>query len=188
LIAGVDPAPRGGSAAGCDAPPPRWLVGPARLLRGLNRIALGVSMIALLAACAVLTAGVLLRYFLKIPTDWQDEVAVFLLVGAIFLCGGFVQQERGHVGIQALAGLLPPRLDALRGGLCDLAALAFCAFFSWKSWTLLREAWVEGQTTSSSWAPPLAIPYGLMTAGMVLLTLQLLVQLLARFGRAPAAR
>ena len=52
----------------------------------------------------------------------------------------------------------------------------FCAFFAWKSCTLLHEAWAEGQTTSSSWAPPLWIPYLLMSLGMLLLTLQLAVQ------------
>lgn len=188
MTAGDEPAAEHWLGAPRDEAQPGWLAAPARLLRGLNRLALAISMLALLAACAVLTGGVLLRYFLKIPTDWQDEVAVFLLVGAIFLCGGYVQQERGHVGIQALAGLLPPRIDAWRRALCDLAAFAFCAFFSWKSWALLREAWVEGQTTSSSWAPPLAIPYGLMTAGMILLTLQLLVQLLGYAGRMPVRR
>jgi TRAP-type C4-dicarboxylate transport system permease small subunit len=57
--------------------------------------------------------------------------------------------------------------------------MLFCALFAWKSWTLFHEAWAEGQTTSSSWAPPLSIPYGLMSAGMTLLTLQLAVQLIA---------
>jgi TRAP-type C4-dicarboxylate transport system permease small subunit len=57
----------------------------------------------------------------------------------------------------------------------------FCSFFAWKSWTLWHEAWVDKMTSSSSWAPPLAIPYGLMSAGMSLLALQLLVQLVSHF-------
>ena len=56
----------------------------------------------------------------------------------------------------------------------DIGSFAFCAFFSWKSWTLLHEAIHEGQTTSSSFGPPLWIPYGLMAVGMTLLSLQML--------------
>ena len=87
----------------------------------------------------------LLRYFLKVPTDWQDEAAVFLLVGAIFLCGAYVQSHRGHVGIEALAGILPPPVNRVRALLVDLGSLAFCAFFSWKSWTLFHEAVPRGR-------------------------------------------
>jgi TRAP-type C4-dicarboxylate transport system permease small subunit len=58
----------------------------------------------------------------------------------------------------------------------DVISTLFCGFFSWKSWTLFHEAWTEGQTTSSSFAPPLWIPYSLMAVGMSLLALQLLLQ------------
>ena len=119
---------------------------------------------------------------MQASTDWQDEAAVFCLVGATFLCGAFVQGQRGHVGIEAVAGLLPKSLNQWRLMAVDLLGSLFCSFFSWKSWTLFHEAWVEQQTTSSSWAPPLSIPYGLMAAGMTLLSLQLLVQLSARIN------
>ena len=128
------------------------------------------------------------RYFLHASTDWQDEASVFCLVGATFLCSAFVQAIRGHVGIEAVPSLLPPSLDRLRIALVDTGCLAFCAFFAWKSCTLLHEAWSEGQTTSSSWAPPLWIPYALMAAGMVLLTVQLAVQAAVSVNKLRGAR
>jgi TRAP-type C4-dicarboxylate transport system permease small subunit len=143
----------------------------------VNRCVTILSMLGILAAALILTSSVVLRYFLKIPTDWQDEAAVFLLVGVTFLCGAQVQAVRGHVGIQALSGLLPAGLERLRGIVTDIAAGGFCTFFTWKSWTLFGEAWVDGQTTDSAWAPPLSIPYGLMAGGMTLLTLQIALQI-----------
>lgn len=152
-----------------------------RLMARINDWIMAVSTVAMLAAAGVLTLGVLLRYFLKVPTDWQDETAVFLIVGAIFMCGAYVQSYRGHVGIEAVAAVLPESVNRVRRKLVDIASFGFCAFFSWKSWTLLVEALHEGQTTSSSFAPPLWIPYGLMAAGMTLLTLQLVLQIVTHF-------
>jgi TRAP-type C4-dicarboxylate transport system permease small subunit len=162
-------------------PVPRPLVPLARILAGINRLVLFVSMIALVLAAAVLTYSVFSRYLFKAATDWQDELAVFLLVGATFMCGAYVQSYRGHVGIEAVASVLPPSVNRWRMIVVDILTLAFCAFFAWKSWTLFHEAWVDKQTTSSSWSPPLTIPYGLMAVGMTLLSLQTLLQSLTHF-------
>ena len=167
---------------GIDPDTPRWLQPAARALVHVNRAMVALGMIALLAASIVLTYSVFSRYLMKASTDWQDEAAVFCLVGATFMCGAFVQSLRGHVGIEAIAGLLPRAIDRVRLALVDLMCVLFCAFFAWKSWTLFHEAWVDKQTTSSSWAPPLWIPYGLMAAGMTLLSLQLLIQFSARLN------
>lgn len=163
-----------------DPDTPRLLQPLARALLWVNQALVILGMVALLVASLVLTYSVVSRYVMKASTDWQDEAAVFCLVGATFLCGAFVQSLRGHVGIEAIAGWLPKSLNNFRLMLVDLLGMLFCSFFSWKSWTLFHEALIEHQTTSSSWAPPLAIPYGLMAAGMTLLSLQLLVQLTAR--------
>jgi TRAP-type C4-dicarboxylate transport system permease small subunit len=154
-----------------------------RALRVVNRAVLAVGMVALLASALVLTYSVFSRYFWKSATDWQDEAAVFLLVGAIFLCGAYVQSFRGHVGIEAIASILPASVNRARMIAVDFLTLLFCAFFAWKSWTLFHEAWVDKQTTSSGGAPPLAIPYGLMAAGFTLLALQVLLQFLAHFAK-----
>lgn len=147
-----------------------------RLLDRVNRIIVAIAGVALVAAGAVLSYSVVVRYFLRLPTDWEDETAIFLLVGTVFLSSAQVQNRRGHIGIEALIGLLPPRLDRMRLRIVDFATALFCAFFAWKSWTLFREAWVDHQTTDSSWGPPLWIPYLTMASGMSLLTLQVLLQ------------
>lgn len=146
----------------------------------LNGLLLKLSMAAMIITSLVLTYSVVSRYFFKAPTDWQDEASVFMLVGVTFFCCAYVQSMRGHVGIEALAGLLPARVNAVRLFVIDLLSFLFCAFFAWKSWTLWHEAWVDGQTTDSTFAPPLWIPYSMMAAGMTLLSVQLLLQVLGR--------
>jgi TRAP-type C4-dicarboxylate transport system permease small subunit len=166
-----------------DVSTPGRLASCARGLASLNRALLIVSMGALGLAALILSTGVVLRYFFQTATDWQDEAAVFLLVGATFLCGAHVQSLGGHVAIDALSGVLSARVNHLRRILVDAVSVAFCAFFAWKSWTLCHEAWMEKQTTSSTWAPPLSIPYGLMATGMTLLALQLALSLAVRLTR-----
>src|SRR5207248_8743392 len=136
------------------------------------------------ASLAMVVAGIFLCYsvlgraLFHSPNYWQDEAAVFLLVGATFMTAAYVQGQRGHIGIEAFIGLMSPGANRIRLWLVDVASLSFCAFFAWKSWTLAHEAWVDGQVSNSMWSPPLAIPYGLMAAGMTLLCLQILLQLI----------
>src|ERR1700682_368602 len=149
-----------------------------RALAVCNNIIVVLSALALIAACAVLSHSVLTRALFHSANYWQDEAAVFLLVGATFMTAAYVQQQRGHIGIEAFVGLLSPMVNRIRLWLVDVASLLFCAFFAWKSWTLAHEAWVDGQVSNSMWSPPLAIPYVLMASGMTLLCVQILLQII----------
>ena len=149
-----------------------------RALGVCNGIIVIFAGLALIAACIILSYSVLGRALFHSPNYWQDEAAVFLLVGATFMTAAYVQGQRGHVAIEAFVGLLSPFANRVRLWLVDAASLAFCAFFAWKSWTLAHEAWVDGQVSNSMWSPPLAIPYVLMACGMTLLCVQLLLQLI----------
>ncbi len=150
-----------------------------RAVTWCNNIIVVIAAVALIAACAILSYSVLGRALFHSPNYWQDEAAVFLLVGATFMTSAYVQQQRGHIGIEAFVGLLSPMANRIRLWLVDLASFLFCAFFAWKSWTLAHEAWVDGQVSNSMWSPPLAIPYGLMASGMTLLCAQILLQIIA---------
>jgi TRAP-type C4-dicarboxylate transport system permease small subunit len=159
-----------------------------RAVAAINRIIVILSSIALVLAGIVLTYSVVVRYFLKYSTDWQDEMSVFLIVGAVFMSAAAIQAQRGHIGIEAIVGLLPEGVNRVRIVLVDIASLVFCAYFAWKSVTLLHEALVDDYHSSSTWAPPLWIPYSLMTAGMILLSVQLLLQVVGGIRRQDSTR
>ncbi len=151
------------------------------LQRAMNAVNAALAVFSALAiglAGLVLTWEVFGRHFWGFPSDWQDEFAVFLLIAATFASAAWTQARRGHVGIEALAAILPPGVNRARRLLADLCACLFCGFFTWKTWQLLNEAIEEGTTSSSSWAPPLWIPYAAMAIGMALLTVQLALQVL----------
>src|ERR1700738_313055 len=113
-----------------DIAAPAAPAGPLdRVLGPINDAVVVVSSVALVLAAAVLSYSVFARYFLHVPTDWQDELSVFLIVGAVFMSGAAVQARRGHIGIEAVVGLLSPRANAVRPIAVDLASFAFWGFF-----------------------------------------------------------
>ena len=156
---------------------PLLVAAAERALSWCNHVIVVIAAVALIAACVILSYSVLGRALFHAANYWQDEAAVFLLVGATFMTAGYVQARRGHIGIEAFVGLLPPLANRIRLWLVDVASLLFCTFFTWKSWTLAHEAYTDGQVSNSMWSPPLAIPYGLMALGMTLLCLQILLQI-----------
>jgi TRAP-type C4-dicarboxylate transport system permease small subunit len=182
-IALTDPLEVAGAMAAPDVPRGGVLGAVQAVLDGINAILAVASALAIAMAGCVLTWEVVGRYFLAIPSDWQDELSTFLLVGATFCSASWVQARRGHVAIDALAEILPASVDRARRSLADLLTFLFVSYFAWKCWEMLVEVWQDDETTSSAWGPPLYIPYGCMTVGMALLACQVLLQLLGRRHR-----
>ena len=65
-----------------------------RALDFLNQLTAYLGSLAIGIAACVLSWEATARYLFKIPSDWQDEVTIFLLVGATFLSCAWVQQQR----------------------------------------------------------------------------------------------
>ena len=97
----------------------------ARLVGRVNSFIVLLSSIALVIAAVVLTYSVFSRYFFHFSTDWQDELSVFLIVGAVFMSSAAVQALRGHVAIEAVVSILSPRVNYVRQIIVDAASSDF---------------------------------------------------------------
>jgi TRAP-type C4-dicarboxylate transport system permease small subunit len=139
-------------------PPGNPLVAALGQLALCNNVIVVFAAIALIAACVILSYSVLGRALFHSPNYWQDEAAVFLLVGATFMTAAYVQGQRGHIGIEAFVGLMSPLANRIRLWLVDVASLLFCAFFAWKSWTLAHEAWSTARCRTRCGRPRLRSP------------------------------
>src|SRR5438876_11588964 len=111
-----------------------------RALTLCNGVIVVFAALALIAACVILSYSVLGRALFHSANYWQDEAAVFLLVGATFMTAAYVQCQRGYIGIESFVCMLSPSANRIRLWLFDVSRLHVCSFFSWKSWTLAHDA------------------------------------------------
>jgi TRAP-type C4-dicarboxylate transport system permease small subunit len=149
----------------------------SRAVKALNALTGHLAGLLILASCVVITNEVIWRYYLHQPHTWNLELNIFLLIGATFLGANYTQMKRGHVGTEVLETVMPVRWNRRRILLGDVISLLLCGFFALKVLEYAWQAWSEGWTTDSVWAPHLWIPYSVMGVGLALLTLAYIVQI-----------
>ena len=135
-----------------DQPLPATLVRTplAGVFRRFINLSFDLGSIALVVASAVLTGGVIAAHVLGRGFEWQDELEIFLVAGAVFLSSAAVQARRGHARIGVFDSLLSESAQRRWTLVTDALSLIFVAFIAWKSGTLCLEAWTEGQVSQST--------------------------------------
>ncbi len=156
------------------------------LLKGMRAALLNLATLLLLLDLVLLIYGVFARYLLGSSPIWMDELARYLIIGAVMLALGAVWMEGGHMRVNLLEQRLPPRLAQALRLYQWLLALAFFAFAAWVSTRYALNAGrfrSLGLGISRTW-PLLSLPLG-----FGLLTLMLLLQGPGRGSRpAPPSR
>ncbi len=146
-----------------------------RVINTLSNIAGYLSALAIVIATLAITEGVLVRYIFRVPTIWQVELAVYMLMCATFLGSPWVLKEKGHINIQLITSRFSPKTNAILNLSTSFLAFAFCLLVAWKGWVMWYEAYEGGWVSESLWSVPLVYPYLIIPVGMTLTALQFLV-------------
>ena len=142
-----------------------------RFIDRLNGFVGYVAAISLLGLIALVCYEVFLRYVMKAPTTWGNEMISFIFAAYVMLGGGYTLLHRDHVSMDIIYSLFSDRGKAI----IDICTAFFMLLFCWvlfdQTFIMAKEALETGQRASSDWSPPLfpvmvSLPIG---AGLLLL-------------------
>ena len=90
--------------------------------RRFEEVVCGVCLCAM--ACCVMLQ-VVLRYAFSAAAPWAEEIAVYSMIGAVYLGACLATRERAHIRVSLLYNMLPPKPRLAAVILADMMWLAF---------------------------------------------------------------
>ncbi|MGH7032741.1 MAG: TRAP transporter small permease subunit [Stellaceae bacterium] len=126
------------------------------------------------------------RSVLGTNTIWQTDFVTNCLVAATFIGSPYVLMTRGHVNVDVLPLHSGPRFRFWLALFSILLAMAFVVVLAVLAYNFWYEAWSHNWRSNTVWRERLWIPYAAMPAGLGLLALQYVVELICLVtGREP---
>jgi len=147
-----------------------------RLINTLSQISGYLAALSILAATLIIVEQVVVRYVFNVPTIWQVETAVYLLIAATFLGAPYGLKENAHINIDLFIVRLSAGARRKLGIVTSAIAMLFCFFLAYRGAVMWWEAFEGGWRSSSLFSVPLVYPYALLPVGMFLTGLQYVVK------------
>lgn len=144
-------------------------------INSINEIVGKVCSFILVISGFILVYEVLVRYFLRIPTIWEIEAAIYLVMMVTYLGAGYGLKHRVHISVDILTTRLSESLNRKITLISSILSIFLCIILAWRGWEWCIRAYVEGWRSYGLWAPPLWIPLSFLPIGMTLLLLQYIV-------------
>ena len=158
----------------------------SRLREIVRRLAIGLVLlgsVGMLLSMLICVADVIGTNFLDWPVPGTLEITESTMVLIVFGALAFTQEKRGHIRVEILHGYMSPRIQSLMDVVTHFLALLFFVLLAWYSFGELSYSWEIGEATMGTIRFPLYPARTLLTAGAVLLVLQLALDVIGDFGR-----
>jgi TRAP-type mannitol/chloroaromatic compound transport system permease small subunit len=152
----------------------------------LRRLAIGLVLlgsIGMMLSMLICFADVIGTNFFDWPVPGTLEITESTMVLIVFGALAFTQQRRGHIRVEILHSHMGARLKSLADLLTHFLALAFFVLLAWYSFGELSYSWEIQEATMGTIRFPLYPARTLLTAGALLLVLQLVLDVIGDFAR-----
>jgi TRAP-type mannitol/chloroaromatic compound transport system permease small subunit len=152
----------------------------------VRRLAIGLVLlgsIGMMISMLICVADVIGTNFLDYPVPGTLEITESTMVLIVFGALAFTQEKRGHIRVEILHGYMSRRVQSFFDFVTHLLAFVFFVLLAWYSVGELTYSWEIGEATMGTVRFPLYPARTLLTAGAVLLVLQLALDVVEDFGR-----
>lgn len=164
--------------------PPRF----TKVIGAMSVAAGVVSALMILSAVIITCQLIFMRFVLNASTIWQTEAVTYLMIAATMLGLPYVQRLKGHVNVDLVPMLLPPKACKVLQGVTLMATAAVAAVMTYHGYELFHIAFERNWKSDTVWGVPLWIPYCAIPLGFGLYLIQLAADLFSPVSGAHPAQ
>ncbi|MBK8015467.1 MAG: TRAP transporter small permease subunit [Betaproteobacteria bacterium] len=156
-----------------------------RAVDALSRACGAIAALLVIALMVLMLYDVAMRYLANAPTLWAFDVNTYLMGSAFVLSIAYGLSHDSHVRVDLLyTSRTRPRLAWVDLIGFSLLALPVLAWITAGLWTYFAEAYESGERSGSSAWNPVLWPFRfVLFAGFLILTVQVLAEILRRIVR-----
>jgi TRAP-type transport system small permease protein len=124
-----------------------WRAVAARTFRIIDLGLLTVANLSLLAILGTICWTVWMRYVMRSPVTWSEDITSTSFAWFIFIAMAAVHYRRGHVGIDVFTSLLPPGGQRAVAVIAEAFLVLFCAYSGWLCLLQAIASWDTAETS-----------------------------------------
>ena len=151
------------------------IVGLAALASRISGVIAGIC---ILVVALSVSYEVVLRALFNAPTEWVNEVSVYLVLVSAFLGFAPALASGKHINVDLLTSKLSPQVNSLLRVFCSLLGLGYSLVFLVTSLEMVMNSFELGLLSTSTLRVPLYLPQLAMPIGFFVLALQFVANLL----------
>ena len=148
-------------------------------VRVMDRISVACAVFAavLLFSAVLIVCWMVIYRAMGNSAWWEIEVAVYIMVGSVFLASPYTLKTNGHVGVDILGHYLPHSAARIVGIVTGVLSLLVCVYLGYKGLVLTLESIHKSETTGSLLNAPKWPLFITMPVGLGLTALQYIAEL-----------
>jgi len=149
------------------------------LAAAASRVSAVVAGILILATALFVSYEVFMRFLFNAPTEWVNEVSVYLVLISAFLGLAPALASGKHISVDLVTTVLSPRLNRWLKIIVSVLGLCYSLVFLVTSWETALNSYQLNMLSVSTLRIPLFIPQMALPIGFALMSLQFCANLVA---------